>query len=310
MSSNRQRNLHRLAGITLVMTLLVIAWGAFVRATGAGAGCGSHWPTCNGQIIPRAPNVKTLIEFTHRLTSGVDALMVVALLVLSFRAFPQGHRVRRAAVLSMILMVTEALVGAGLVIFEMVAGNTQIARAAWMAAHLLNTFALLAALVSTWWFSRTPNLENNRPSSSPFRRSVRIGVGLLLLTATSGAVAALGDTLFPSASLAEGLAQDLSPGAHLFIRLRVWHPVVAAIVGLYLLIILGMLASQATNALHRRIATFAAALVFAQITIGIINVILLAPVAVQLLHLVAADLLWMAMVVLAFELQPTSKIQE
>jgi heme a synthase len=306
MSTHRQRNFHRLATVTLVMTLLVIAWGAFVRATGAGAGCGSHWPTCNGQIIPRAPSVKTLIEFTHRLTSGLDALMVVALLVLSFRAFPSGHRVRRAAILSMVLMVTEALVGAGLVIFEMVAGNTQIARAAWMAAHLLNTFALLAALVSTWWFSRTPDVEHT-PSASQSRRWVRMGVVLLLLTATSGAVAALGDTLFPSASLAEGLAQDLSPGAHLFIRLRMWHPIVAGTVGLYLLVILGMIASQGENVLHRRIATFAAALVFAQVTIGIVTVMLLAPVAVQLLHLVVGDLLWMAMVVLAFELRPAVK---
>ncbi|MDZ4696242.1 MAG: COX15/CtaA family protein [Deltaproteobacteria bacterium] len=304
MSTNRQRNFHRLATLTLVLTLLVIAWGAFVRATGAGAGCGSHWPTCNGQIIPRAPSVKTLIEFTHRVTSGLDFLMVVALLVLSFRAFPSGHHVRRAAILSMILMVTEALIGAGLVIFEMVAGNTQIARAAWMAAHLLNTFALLAALVSTWWFSRTPGVDS-MPAPTPLRRFLRMGVALLLLTATSGAVAALGDTLFPSASLAEGLAQDLSPGAHLFIRLRMWHPIVAGAVGLYLLVILGLLANQGANALHRRIATVAAALVLAQVTIGIINVVLLAPVAIQLLHLLVGDLLWMAMVVLAFESRPT-----
>ena len=57
--------------IVLVYNLVVILWGAYVRATGSGAGCGSHWPLCNGEVIPRAPEVETLVEFTHRLSSGL-----------------------------------------------------------------------------------------------------------------------------------------------------------------------------------------------------------------------------------------------
>ena len=130
----------------LGFNVLVIIWGAFVRATGSGAGCGSHWPLCNGELVPRAPQVETLIEFSHRITSGIALLGVVALLIWAMRSFPRGHHVRKAAGASMFFMVTEALVGAGLVPFEYVAHNVSIARAYWMAGHLTNTFLLLAAL--------------------------------------------------------------------------------------------------------------------------------------------------------------------
>ncbi len=45
----------RYAWGVLLWNVLVALWGAYVRATGSGAGCGSHWPTCNGEILPRAP---------------------------------------------------------------------------------------------------------------------------------------------------------------------------------------------------------------------------------------------------------------
>jgi heme A synthase len=94
----------------------VILWGAFVRATGSGAGCGSHWPLCNGELVPRAPQVETVIEFIHRATSGLAFLLVLGLFVLAWRVYPKGDLVRRAAALSFLFIVTEALVGAGLVL--------------------------------------------------------------------------------------------------------------------------------------------------------------------------------------------------
>lgn len=116
----------------LVYNLGIILWGAFVRASGSGAGCGSHWPLCNGEVIPRSPTVQTLIEFSHRLTSGVALILVVALTVAAFRAFPKRHIVRRGALFSLFFMLTEALVGAGLVLFSLVADNASIARAMFM----------------------------------------------------------------------------------------------------------------------------------------------------------------------------------
>jgi heme A synthase len=192
----------------LVFNLGVILWGAFVRATGSGAGCGSHWPLCNGEVVPRSPETETLIEFFHRLTSGVAFLLVVGLLIWAFRAYPIRHRVRWAAGFAMLFMVTEALVGAG---------NASMARALSMAVHLLNTFLLLACLtLAAWWSSGGEPVQLKQRAAL----GSLLGLGLLgmLVLGVSGAVTALGDTLFPAGSVAEGLRQDFSPTAHLLIR--------------------------------------------------------------------------------------------
>jgi heme a synthase len=302
---NPARSFYRFSLLVLAATLAVILWGAYVRATGSGAGCGSHWPTCNGEVVPRNPSTATLIEFTHRATSGIAFLLVLAQLVLAFRTFPRGHGVRRAAVGGFVLMVTEALVGAGLVIFEMVAGNTETARAFWMAAHLLNTFALLSALGLCAWRARPgarrPVLAERDPGAGPspaFASALMVGLLALLLVATSGAVVALGDTLFPSASLGEGMRQDFAPGAHLFLRLRVVHPVLAVLCALYLLIVTAVLAGRDPSGPLRVPATATAGLVLVQVAVGFTNLLLLAPVALQIAHLLVADLLWLSVVVL------------
>ncbi|HYG64390.1 MAG TPA: COX15/CtaA family protein, partial [Thermoanaerobaculia bacterium] len=181
----------RYSWFTLAYTIAVILWGAAVRATGSGAGCGSHWPLCNGEVVPRAPGVETLIEFSHRVTSGLALLFVVGLAVAAFRSRPRGHSARRAALWSLFFMLTEAAVGAGLVLFEMVADNQSMARALWMGAHLINTFFLVAAMTLTVHFAG---------GGAPFRLRgqgsaggwLALGFAGLLLSGVSGAVAALG----------------------------------------------------------------------------------------------------------------------
>ncbi|MFM9013605.1 MAG: COX15/CtaA family protein, partial [Gemmatimonadota bacterium] len=137
----------------LGFNLLVILWGAYVRASGSGAGCGAHWPLCNGVVIPRAPALETIIELTHRATSGIALLLVVGQLVWARRVAPRRGALWWAAHAAMVLMLTEALVGAGLVLFEIVAENASLARAWWLAAHLLNTFGLLAMLGLVPWLA-------------------------------------------------------------------------------------------------------------------------------------------------------------
>lgn len=294
---------HRFSLLVLAATLGVILWGAYVRASGSGAGCGSHWPTCNGEIIPRSPGEKTVIEFTHRLTSGVAFLMVAVQLVWAFRAFGRRHPVRRAAVGCFLLMITEALVGAGLVIFEMVAGNTSTARGFWMAAHLMNTFALLAAMGLVAWRSRSlTDVELDphvRPFPTSFRPALAVGLASILVVAMAGAIVALGDTLFPAQSLAHGIAQDLSPTAHVFIRLRVLHPILAVAASIYLLVVLATIASRDPAGPLRGQAMLAAGLVLGQVGLGFLNFALLAPTVLQILHLLLADLLWLSLVVLS-----------
>jgi heme A synthase len=294
------RRFGRFSAIVLLVTVGVIVWGAYVRASKSGDGCGSHWPLCNGEVIPHAQRVQTLIEAAHRFTSGLAFVLVAAQFVWALRRFPRAASVRRTASAGFALMISEALVGAGLVLFKMVAGNTSIARAAWMALHLLNTFALLAALGLTVWHAhRDPAFEPAEPAlPASLRPALLVGLAAILVTATSGAIAALGDTLFPARSLAEGLAQDLSPTAHLFLRLRLSHPALAVGTGAYLLIVAGLAASRDAGGRVRRFATVASALVLLQLALGITNLALLAPIALQLLHLLSADAVWLSFVLL------------
>ncbi len=281
----------------LAYNLLVILWGAYVRASGSGAGCGAHWPLCNGEVIPRAPALETVIELTHRVTSGIALLLVVAQLAWARRLFAPGSATRRAAHAAMVLMLTEALVGAGLVLFEMVADNASIARAWWLAAHLLNTFLLIAALALVPWFAAGRAAPQLRGAGREGRLLAVALVGTLFLGMT-GAVAALGDTLFPSTSLAEGLRQDFSSTAHLLIRLRVIHPTVAVLMALVLLLTAGVAAKLRPSETTRRLGLALAGLVLVQLAAGLANLLLLAPIPMQLLHLLLADLLWLTLVLL------------
>jgi heme A synthase len=288
--------LARYAWAVLAYNVLVILWGAYVRATGSGAGCGAHWPLCNGEVLPRGGRVATLIEFSHRLTSGVALVAVVVLAVWAWRACRPGHPARMGAALSLFFMLTEAAVGAGLVLFQLVADNASFARAMFLAAHLLNTFTLLACLTATaWWASGGAPVH---PGGQPGRTAVLAVLALgVLLAGTSGAVAALGDTLFPAGSLSEAVWADLSASSHLLIRLRVLHPVfaVAAALGL---VVAGRRIAAGSGATAARFARALSLLAVLQIALGILNVFLLAPVWMQLLHLLVADALWMTLVLL------------
>ena len=289
--------LARFAWLTLVYNIGVILWGAYVRASGSGAGCGDHWPLCNGVVIPRDPSVATVIEFSHRLTSGLALIAVVVLLVWVWRVCAPGHPARRGAAWTVFFMLTEAAVGAGLVLFQLVADNASMARALFMAVHLLNTFILIGWLTLTaWWVSGgAPVTLGGRPGAAGALALAAIG---LLLVGSSGAVAALGDTLFPDGSLAEALAADLSPTSHALIRLRVLHPTFAVLTAVGLMFGAPRLARTA-GAEAQRFARAVALCAALQLVLGAVNVILLAPVWMQLLHLFFADVLWIVFVLMA-----------
>src|SRR5919112_3761352 len=151
--SLRAKRFAAYAWAVTALTLVVILWGAYVRASRSGDGCGAHWPLCNGSVVPDATHAKTLVEFAHRVTSGLAFLLVVALVVWASRTFKRGHAARAAAVASGVFIVTESLIGAGLVLLRLVADNASVARALYPSAHLVNTFLLVAALALTAWWS-------------------------------------------------------------------------------------------------------------------------------------------------------------
>jgi heme A synthase len=284
----------------LIYNIGIILWGAFVRISGSGAGCGRDWPLCHGELIPTAAAPATLIEFTHRLSSGLALLLVVGLLVWSIRLYQRGAAVRCAAWFALGFIVIEALIGAGLVLLELVADNASVARAVWMILHLSNTLFLLASLTWCAWWASGQALMRSRPVGLV---GIALGgalVGMLLLSA-SGAVAALGSTLFPTSSLAAGIRQDLSATAHILIRLRILHPMLAVLVGFYLTIMAWLFYQRTPTPLVRQLATLLTVLIGVQIAVGALNLVLLAPVSLQLLHLLLHSLLWSTLVLLASE---------
>jgi heme a synthase len=278
----------------LAFNVLVIVWGAYVRATGSGAGCGSHWPLCNGDIILRSPAIETLIEFTHRATSGLALLLVAALVPLAWRAFPRGHRVRTMALISLAFILIEALLGAGLVLLEYVAHNDSIARAYWVAGHLINTFLLLGVLTLTaWWGRGAPVLQLR---GQPGLLLGTLGAALLgmLILGASGGVTALGDTLL----LTAGITPEESPLVATLVDMRIYHPLLAFVVG-------GLLLAAALTARRLRPSPaldrwslWLGGLFMIQLLLGALNVALKAPVFMQLAHLFVSDMIWITLLLL------------
>jgi heme A synthase len=290
----------------LLLTLAVILWGAWVRVTGSGAGCADHWPLCNGEIFPRSARTETLIELTHRVTSSLAGLLSIAVFVLSRRHYPSGHPVRRATAWALGLMLLEGAIGALLVKKGLVAKDTSEARAFVVGLHLCNTFLLLAAQTLTYEFSRTDVTARLRGHDMPRLRGngraallSALILGLLLLLGASGAVTALGDTLFPASSLAAGVRDDFSAQAHFLVRLRVYHPLLAIAVGALVVYVAQQLrAAYATPAVARW-ALRVSVLYVLQVVLGSLNLLLLAPALIQLAHLLLADLTFIAVVELS-----------
>jgi len=291
--------LARFAWTVLAYNVAVILWGAYVRATGSGAGCGGHWPLCNGEVLPPVASVATAIEFSHRISSGLALVAVVSLAIWVWRSYSAGHPARKAAGFSVFFILTEAAVGAGLVLFALVADNASFARALFMGVHLMNTFALVASLTLTayWTSGGAPVRIGNKPGTAG---ALGIAALALVLVGTSGAIAALGDTLYPSESLAEALQTDLSQTSHLLIRLRVLHPAIALVAGFGLFALVRPI--QVRSGVRRRFTgTLVMTLAVVQLAIGALNLVLLAPVWMQLVHLLGADALWIAFVVFGAE---------
>jgi heme A synthase len=292
-------NFTRFAWGMLAWNMLVVLWGAYVRASGSGAGCGSHWPLCNGEVVPAAPRIQTIIEFTHRAMSGVALVGVAALWLWSRVSFARGSRVRAMALASFVFLMVEALLGAGLVLFNYVDKNASVGRVFYLSLHLLNTLLLLGALALAAWFSRaTVSISDRR---SPL---VTAALAIAALVSVTGAIAALGDTLFPATSLAQGFHQDFSGAANFLLRLRVLHPALAVLAATYFVAISIVILRSSQRGIAIKLAAAVLGLALAQLSAGAINVVLLAPVWMQITHLLLADLLWISLVLLAVEARP------
>jgi heme a synthase len=282
------RMVVRFAWVVLGFFILVVLWGAVVRATGSGAGCGSNWPLCNGDFVPRHPRLATVIEFTHRSTSGICTFLLAALGFWTFAVTERGHRARTAVLWSAFLLVTEAILGAVLVLRHYVENTYSLGRVVTQSVHFTNTMLFMGALTLTAWF-----LSNDSERVEAIRAPRWVGllaVIATLMVGATGSLAALADTLFPSPSLQAGLMADFAPGSPMLVQMRWIHPA-AAVIGFVCTLLLARTRSA--------IARLVVALLALQFVLGIADVLLLAPTWMQVVHLLGADLYWVALTVLA-----------
>ncbi|MGA8727455.1 MAG: COX15/CtaA family protein [Terracidiphilus sp.] len=294
--------LRRYAWGVLVYSIAVILWGTLVRATGSGAGCGDHWPLCNGTVMQHSPRIDTIIEFTHRLTSGLSTFAVVGLLIWTFAGTVRGHLARAVSVAAVVFIFLEAILGAFLVKLGLTAQSQSPLRPPYLALHLTNTLLLLAALTLTaHLLSRKQGfMRGSIRLVAPFGAAAAVVV--VLIVGVTGSLAALGDTLFPASSFGAALIQDFSSTSGWLVRWRWTHPTVAFVASIFLIWLLVRAAQRSTAWDNRGLSALVLLLLATQYVLGVLDVVLLAPVWLQVAHLLGADALWAALVVLTARL--------
>ena len=286
--------LKKFAWFVVAYNLLVIAWGAYVRATSSGAGCGNDWPRCSGGVTANTGDFHQLVEYTHRLSSGLSLVFAIILLIWVFRRTNKGHWTRITAVAAVCFLFAEALIGALLVLGGFVTTNSSAMRAVVLCWHFANTLLLLASLTLTAHWIGAPHASGRVRLE---QRSVWVPLILLLLAGTTGAMAALGDTLFPSTSFGSALQQDLSSSSHFLIRWRILHPLSAIAAAVLIMVFLRR--AKASGRLASWMPKVGHALIGTQLLVGFANAGLRAPLPLQMVHLVLADSIWIVMVLCA-----------
>src|SRR5690606_19012122 len=260
--------------------------------------------TCGGEAIPSAPQLKTLIEFSHRVTTALAGIVVVilatwALVSWARRRFPKGEREWKYALLSLVFIITEGAIGAGLVLTGNTAANWTPTRPLWTIGHLINTFILVAFLSLTAW-SASGGALRRRKLDTRVKVILLVSLAAIIFSAISGSMAALTNMLFPSVSISEGFAKDFAESSHYLLRLRILHPISSILTGVLLFFVAAWMKKVfAEEENVQKWAGYLAILVVAQIVFGGATLLMLAPIVMQLGHLLLADLLWIAFVLMA-----------
>lgn len=289
MSKNlKSRSVAPLALGALGFCLIVILWGAWVRISGSGNGCGEHWPLCQNQVIPNGAGYATWVELAHRLSSGLFGLLIVILFFVTRKSKSVG--VRRLGLAALILTLVEALIGAKLVLAGLVGDNSSLLRSTVMVVHTLSSFSLTGVLGALWaWDKLKTRIEN--PKLSPFKVNASAVGWLLMFIAVlvTGAKAALSGTLFPSASLLEGLRADFSSTSHWLVQIRILHPIAAT-----LFIVSASIAF--IKRIDQRLTPLALAVLICQFAIGAATLLSLSPIWLKLTHLAFAHTFWIVII--------------
>jgi heme A synthase len=277
--------------VGIVLSILSILAGAFVRATGSGDGCGSTWPTCKGKIIPQLSDTSEVIEFSHRSISGI-LLIVTLIIFIKSRNISKGTIVRTTVNFLTFFVVFEAAIGAVIVLYEWVGLNSSLPRIIAVPIHLVNTFGLLACYAVLYKVL----LNNFKNIKQLWDRRFVFVAFLFLLSGATGSITALADVLFPSTSFYEGLMEDFDRTSELLTRLRILHPIVATGLSVALII-----ESRKIQKDYKIDVKFLQILVIVAVTLGVLNVLSNIVLLLSIFHLAIADLLWITYIYVSMD---------
>ncbi len=286
----------------LALTVAVIVYGAFVRASLSGDGCGNSWPLCGGSLIPDLTLSKRVVEFSHRISGALLFLPVTGLFIWSLFRFPKGASARRMAGWAFGLTIFEALIGAALVLFGWVTVDKSYARAVTMPIHLMSTFALTASLTLAAYYANGGEKLRWRGQGG-VGTALKAMVGGLMLLGITGAISALGHTAFElelasAKSFAARWAAHFGENAPAILRGGILHPIIAVSVGAIVLWLSGYVAEHRPTPQVRRLARWTVGLFVGQFLFGAVVLAVSAPVWMQLVHLALAISTWISLVML------------
>ncbi len=320
-------NYHRLAKIALILAVLVIMLGAYTRLTDAGLGC-PDWPGCYGHIIlpntqtglvnaqqhyPHQPIVahKAWTEMVHRYLAGTLGTLILILAVWAIVNWRRGQPQP---------MVTPFLLVAVLV-FQAVLGMWTVTLRLLplvVTGHLLGGMAIAALL--SWMVSAT-YVRNQTGYKTRMVPWLTLGLVILIMqlflgawTSTNYAALACGadfpsclgsiwpqmdwghafNILSPVGPNYEGGRLDMIARVTIQMAHRYW----ALITFIYLMVIAVILLIAKPFAPLRGWASALVILLGVQVTLGILNVVKLLPLAIAVAHNGGAVLLLITVVTL------------
>src|SRR5699024_147780 len=96
--------LKRLSVVASFVMIFILIGGALVTETDSGAGCGTSWPLCHGQLIPTDLTPELVIELSHRLVSTIIGVVVLLLSVLAWKYVGHIREVKFLASLSVFFL--------------------------------------------------------------------------------------------------------------------------------------------------------------------------------------------------------------
>ncbi len=262
-----------------VYSILVVIWGAWVRISKSGDGCGTSWPLCNNAIIPDTSNAQALIEFTHRISTALYGILVLLLVVWTFKIFPKKHSIRRVVLFILSFTILEALIGAQLVLLGLVGDHTGFDRIIVMSLHQVVSILLTGSVARAYYLTNSKVIKTYK--------LIEVAKFMFLLLVATGGIAALSNTVFPSSSILEGLVSDINPESHILLKLRVIHPILALSTALAFVFVIIKLHKK-NKQYSMQLATF----FLIGILIGIITLITLSPTVMKFVHLAMAHIIW------------------